>query len=300
MSKAIYNFSYEGKSNRVDLKRGMYLFELWGAQGYCGSYSNNQYACTGAYVRGILSLRKITTFFLFVGRQGIGSSMTIFNGGGSGQHTGGGATDVRLVDGTWNNFDSLKSRIIVAAGGGGVDNDDYGGPGGGLNGYASLKNHGKGATQTSGGNGLVNGTFGSGGGTENLGCSGSSDGNGAGGGGYYGGGCSDVSASYGGGGGSSFISGYKGCDAIAANSTNDKIFHTGQPVHYSGYVFTSSSMIDGKSYMPAPTSNTYEEGHRGDGYIRITFLQDNFCRTANSNLRFSICHSLLFCLFIAK
>ena len=32
---------------------------------------------------------------------------------------GGGATDVRLTPGEWNNFDSLKSRIMVAAGGGG-------------------------------------------------------------------------------------------------------------------------------------------------------------------------------------
>ena len=33
--------------------------------------------------------------------------------------TGGGATDVRLVGGTWNSFSSLKSRIMVAGSGGG-------------------------------------------------------------------------------------------------------------------------------------------------------------------------------------
>lgn len=54
-----------------------------------------------------------------------------YNGGGYGVQrnnnnsyvhnsgSGGGATDVRLVGGAWNNFDSLKSRIMVAAGGGG-------------------------------------------------------------------------------------------------------------------------------------------------------------------------------------
>ena len=49
-----------------------------------------------------------------------------YNGGGLGtwDHSddeaagaGGGATDVRLISGEWNNFESLKSRIMVAAGG---------------------------------------------------------------------------------------------------------------------------------------------------------------------------------------
>ncbi|MFR6022533.1 MAG: glycine rich domain-containing protein [Clostridia bacterium] len=33
------------------------------------------------------------------------------------QELGGGATDIRLVSGEWNDFESLKSRIMVAGGG---------------------------------------------------------------------------------------------------------------------------------------------------------------------------------------
>ena len=74
---------------------------------------------------------------------------TSFNGGGSGSNTcnefknylGGGATDVRLKNGDWDNLDGLKSRIMVAAGGGGglYNRNSYTGnepgDGGGLIGY---------------------------------------------------------------------------------------------------------------------------------------------------------------------
>lgn len=75
-----------------------------------------------------------------------------------------GATDIRTVNGSWNDNTSLLSRIMVAGGGGGSDNttneaigagdDGSGGAGGGLvaenarvNGVYSL---GTGATQTIG------------------------------------------------------------------------------------------------------------------------------------------------------
>lgn len=62
-------------------------------------------------------------FYIYVGGQ------SGYNGGGSPSTQaypaniggyGGGATDIRLINGTWNNFESLKSRIMVAGGGGGA------------------------------------------------------------------------------------------------------------------------------------------------------------------------------------
>jgi hypothetical protein len=53
----------------------------------------------------------------------------------------------------------------------------------------------------------------------------------------------------GGGGGSSFISGHEGCDAIDEQSTEQNIIHTGQSIHYSGYYFTNTLMIDGNGYQ---------------------------------------------------
>ncbi|EAX89183.1 hypothetical protein TVAG_195590 [Trichomonas vaginalis G3] len=175
-----------------------------------------------------------------------------YGGGGPGQFGGGGASDIRLLPGDYANFTSLKSRIIVAAGAGGPDTGDLGGPAGSLEGFNSNNNHGNGGTQTSGGRGYVNGSFGKGGGNPSkLDASG----NGAGGSGYFGGGSSKNSHDYGGGGGSSFISGYPGCVAITEDSTENSIkFRTGEftSIHYSGLKFEKSLIIDGNHQMPSP------------------------------------------------
>ncbi|KAI5504895.1 glycine-rich protein family [Trichomonas vaginalis G3] len=191
-----------------------------------------------------------------------------YGGGGPGQFGGGGASDIRLLPGDYANFTSLKSRIIVAAGAGGPDTGDLGGPAGSLEGFNSNNNHGNGGTQTSGGRGYVNGSFGKGGGNPNR-----IDalGNGSGGSGYFGGGSSTIINDYGGGGGSSFISGYPGCVAITEDSTENSIkFRTGDftSIHYSGLKFEDPIMIDGKSQMPSP-NGTNETGHSGNGFIRI-------------------------------
>ena len=113
----------------VTLRPQKYLFECWGAQG--GFIELNE-SGRGAYVSGVIHLRKKTKMFLFVGEKGkVNSNETTFNGGGAGfyaidEHdsysfssSGGGATDIRLKDGDWDNNSSLISRIIIAAGGGG-------------------------------------------------------------------------------------------------------------------------------------------------------------------------------------
>jgi hypothetical protein len=160
---------------------------------------------------------------------------------------------------------------MVAAGAGSPGWLENGGSGGGLIGTSGVNERaGRYATQTSGGAAGVGtiasgtaGSFGRGGaGAGNNGAAG-------GGGGYYGGGGGGYTneVDHGsGGGGSSFISGYTGCNAI--NSTGA---HTGQPNHYSGYIFTDMQMIDGNTQMSSP-SGAIETGHSGNGYARITYL----------------------------
>lgn len=254
---------------------GKYKIELWGASGASNGGSGGR----AAYTKGEINLTGASKIYIYVGSKPADFLTAGYNGGGAGIYlngytrgrAGGGATDVRLVNGIWNDVNSLRSRIMVAGGGGG--DTLYGGSAGGLTGItgtvvtgATSAIPGTGGTQTSGGtsgNG-ANGTFGVG--ADSAPISGT-DQSGAGGGGYYGGGCGyDGDLSAGGGGGSSFISGYTGCNAIDATGT-----HTGQPNHYSNLIFTNSVMIDGNTSMPNPAGGT-ETGHVGNGYARITYL----------------------------
>ena len=281
------NFPYTGGEQSITLPKGKYKIECWGAQG--GSM-NGYIGGKGAYTKGNIILQKITPLYIYVGG---GNSTTVnggYNGGGSltdGQtaygRAGGGATDIRLDNSGVLQFNSLKTRIMVAAGGGGANNrgegygDGNGGAGGALIGIAGVSvNHtngygygyGNGGTQTSGGssstyNEAYNypGKFGQGAGVS-MGYYTQS----AGGSGYYGG---AASAHGGAGGGSSFISGYDGCNAISKDSTESNITHTGQSVHYSGLYFTEGTMIAGNTSMPSTNGST-ETGHSGNGYARIT------------------------------
>lgn len=250
---------------------GIYKLEAWGA----GITTCN----IGSYTSGFISLNKDKIIYVYVGQSGISNIMTAnqsWNGGGAvtsgysdgNNFSGGGATDFRLVSGNWDDFSSLKSRIMVAGGGGGVVSAyDRLGFAGGLesidsrhlfNGqeFIALK-----ATQTSGYK------FG-------IGASGDRTG---GGGGYYGGNTTsqilntsrtDHCASSG---GSSFISGYPGCNAIKESSTESNIVHSDSPNHYSGYIFSNSVMLAGNAVMPSPSGGT-ETGHSGDGYCIISWI----------------------------
>ena len=236
--------------------------------------------------------------YVFVGEKGVphigesGTGKETFNGGGKQGHiyyngSGGGGTDIRLKYASlWKNFESLKSRIIVAGGGGGAQHyllGSSGGNAGGLiGGDGNRSSDGwashlslilpTGGTQTSGGKASYSrattaypGGFGYGGNNEP-----GDDHGGGGGGGYYGGGggAMEAGAVTSGGGGSSFISGYPGCDAISASSTENNIIHTGQPNHYSGYVFTDVVMKAGNEVMPSPNGGV-ETGHTGSGFAII-------------------------------
>ena len=284
-------------------KTGSYKIELWGASG--GALSIDDIG-KGAYTSGKVNLDKGDILYLYIGGAGKYASTinpsqsysfyNYFNSGSSASTqfgisdrywgVGGGATDVRLVSGNWNDFSSLKSRIMVAgAGGGGYESYEsqntpnpvfkrYGGAGGGLIGYQGFQMNyqyghaGTGGTQTVGGysecleseNCLATvgmnsvGSFGVAGSRDNFnGCTG-------GGSGYFGGGGS--THVQGSGGGSSYISGHNGCVAIEESSTENNIsFPTKNGVactdgttdqdcsiHYSGKVFTDTVMIDGNGY----------------------------------------------------
>ena len=265
----------------LDAYRGLYFIECWGASGSSGQ-SSPEIVSYGGYVSGYIKIEKRRNLYLYIGAEGKEKQENpVFNGGGPGQHTGGGASDVRLIGGNWNDLESLKSRIIVAGAGAGRDGTcdvsrvDPPGSAGGIVGSPSESNSESGATQTSGGKGYNDGTFGIGGG--NPVSSPEMDSNGGGGGGYYGGGNGNNDWCGSGGGGSSFISGYSGCNAVASDYTLENKHHLGHPFHFSGYWFFHSTMISGNSTMPSPNSDSNENGHRGPGAIRITMIDYIFC-----------------------
>ena len=288
---------------------GRYKIELWGAQ---GNYVNVGFLeGYGAYTSGEIILQQNTPLYFYIGRSvGNDSSLrytSMFNGGSvatnvNGSHyaaSGGGATDVRLTNGIWNNDASLRSRIMVSGGGGGAwyqqdSNNSKGANAGGLYGYDSVVNVTTSAkiycaplgeaSQTNGGQRVstsytspycsnnTSGSFGIGG---NACTSGSSPLGGGGGGGYYGGTGGTHASGYcasGGGGGSSFISGHTGCVAVTAedNQNPKSGCTTGSSdnncsIHYSGKVFTNTKMIDGAGYVWTNTKGTQEQMPNPEG-----------------------------------
>ena len=302
----IYTFEYTGLPQEYVVPQdGTYKIELWGASG------GGELKGLGAYTKGDIELTKGTKIYIYVGESGKYNAKndkvtTSFNGGGSacggqskGCASGGGATDIRLVYGKWNDSASLKSRIIVAAGGGGAADLKNAGSGGGLFGYDSDFQHSNlfsqckatGGSQIIGGNNtcyendMLIGRFGIGGYWPND--------NGSGGSGYYGG-ASGYGYHSSGAGGSSFISGHKGCIAIASSTSTAPRNDTSEiqceegtedivcSKHYSNYVFSNTIMIDGQGYnwttekattsegMPTHDGTSIMTGNVGDGYAKIT------------------------------
>src|SRR5574344_1830099 len=299
----VFNYAYTGNYQTFTATcDGTYKFEAWGAQG--GSASSF-IGGTGSYTVGTIYLNKGDTIYVYVG--GIGSAVSSgtlttggYNGGGTcscgtGNYStgcGGGATDFRLVSGSWSDAVSLRSRIMVAAGGGGghyrSDTTSKGGYGGTINGYSAREyagsyayNYAGGASHISGGgigNGnnentayLYAGSFGYGGGSSAV--YNNSTGGGS---GYYGGGSGRFMS---GGGGSSYISGYKGCVAVtSASSTSPKSGCTNGTsditcsYHYSGLIFNNTNMIAGNASMPTHDGTSTMTGNSGNGYAKITLV----------------------------
>ncbi len=249
------DFSSVGSSS-ITLEPGEYVMQCWGAQGGRATL-NKAYKGTpgkGGYSYGELVLTTPTTFYTYTGGQGgdgakncskyCGGGSPGSNGGGWGGDDdnddngggGGGASDIRLVSG------NLYSRIMVAGGGGGCCGNETTAGGGGTSGGTPPKGSAVGATQTSG---YLFGQGGAGGrGGDNAVAGG------GGGGGYYGG---VGNGRHAGAGGSGFVSGMSGCNAIKGNGDTTP---TGQPNHYSGFVFRNASMSTGVQ--------------SGNGWIRIS------------------------------
>lgn len=251
---------YSGDQKELVLPKGIYILELYGAQGGTFYLSSSVTAVggLGGYTKGTLALEKEQTVLLRVG--GTTSGLTGgYNGGGAGSYEsggfyggagGGGATDIYL-----RNNSTSKTLIAVAGGGGGGaanwpagENDVInliGGNGGGSQGspgnldqeyfgIGSSKPEWYGVTpqggsQTNAGTGGYNAYSGSGPiGGAGVGSSG-------GGGGYYGGG------------GGSFYQG-------------------------DGYNYILTTGAGGSGYIgPLLTEAETQNGQRsGDGFIRIT------------------------------
>ena len=298
----VFNFDYTGDVQAFTAPiKGTYKIEAWGASGGDVTINDVIYqGGLGGYTSGTINLEKNQTLYIYVGSSPSNYEGG-YNGGAAGGYEtdgkytgGGGATDIRIVNGNWNDFNSLKSRIMVAAGGAGtgkyLNSSLIGGAGGGLIGYSGNIRSGDyshihevatGGSQTSYGVGsdlICNSKFGYAVDT----CDSYGTGGGA---GYYGGGSglstyANVSS---GAGGSSFISGHNGCDAIKKESTEDNIIHTGESIHYSGLYFTNTVMIDGNGYnwttekgdylkMPPHVDNTTMTGNHGNGFARITMI----------------------------
>lgn len=144
----VFNFSYTGKVQSVELPKGKYKLQCWGAQGGTSYGSSNGAGSKGGYSEGILTLTEKTTLYVFVGGQGSrGSSSSLVNGGWNGGGAsvgysgynsdgtngysypacGGGATDISTVTSdmsyssgrTNRSSASLLARCIVAGGGAG-------------------------------------------------------------------------------------------------------------------------------------------------------------------------------------
>ncbi|MCZ6390772.1 glycine-rich protein [Clostridioides difficile] len=252
-----WDFNYRGEDQSVTLKPGKYKLECYGASGG-GWFSEWTKGAKGGYSKGELTLKKETILYVYAGETGCKpftngiNNWTGFNGGGRGANAsvdpkfvlcGGGATDIRLIRGSWSNEQGLLSRILVAGGAGAINSSDYGvGNGGGMEGskgFDSSNAFVTGGTQYQGGIGLedkYNGLFGRA----------SSTGTGQGGGGGWFGGAGGLTYNAAGG------SGY----ALTKDSYKPP-----------GYIPTS------EYYLENVVMTTGGNTTRADGYAKITLLQ---------------------------
>ena len=254
----------------VNLESGNYEMKCWGAAGedWTAVYtpSHKYLGGHGGYTKGDIFISVTRTFYVFTG------NVYGYNGGTWSNSiygaSGGGSTDIRLIKGTtgsgdnWADWESRKSRIMVAGGGGagmardcdlskgvpdgptkGYYGDGNGGYGGGLKGGdGQSTNH----TRAYGYNQCYGGGQDYVGWTQyhDLGIRPASDGSisytgsfggvytqtsynvqGGNGGGYY----TGAYGSHGGpGGGSSYISGHAGCIAVLENATETRNAETGK------------------------------------------------------------------------
>ena len=272
-----YTYNYTGNYQEFIVPyTGEYKLEVWGARGG-GSHQNSEMgiAGLGGYSKGNIKLKKGEKLYIYVGEEGYWTgippavSKEAWNGGGSGQKFstdgrnptggGGGATDIRLINGKWNDTESLLSRIIVAGGGGGGSMDgERGGAGGGLSGYTFDSSYGASGTQTTGwafGYGFSANSENKQFVNQTWGCAG-------GGGGWYGGMYPAVKTTASGGGGSGFV------------WTTDSAKNVPEGYNASErYFLEETETIAGNKAMPTYDGATTMTGNNGNGYAKITLIE---------------------------
>jgi hypothetical protein len=264
-------------------RSGVYRLEVWGAQGGNALASGNfttRRGGYGGYSYGEVYLEEGTILTLRGGGAGVQSTGTGtisggYNGGGSltgvasgTGGSGGGASDIQLGD--TSAASNLYARLIVAGGGGGGSNINTSNHGtGGYAGGPAGSAEGVGGTQTSGG---------SGGGSFGLGGNGSAAATGAGGGGWYGGGARNAGMINGsaGGGGSGWVytqNAYNTWAGIAGATAVSSMAAAG----LTGDIYLGNTkLLSGNQDFPAADgSGIYETGHSGNGYARVTLIEEN-------------------------
>lgn len=140
----VFNFDYTGTVQEVELPKGRYKLQCWGAQGGASPIPLiTASGSKGGYSEGYLNLDSITNLYVFVGGKPGNSPFHPvpggWNGGGNGVGQmsimidstnyvmgcggGGGGTDIRTISSSDpRSLESLLSRFIVAGGGGGGSN----------------------------------------------------------------------------------------------------------------------------------------------------------------------------------
>jgi prepilin-type N-terminal cleavage/methylation domain-containing protein len=126
------SFAYTGSAQTYVIpESGYYKLQVWGAS--AGDNTNfDTLGGKGSYAEGEKYFDAGATIYIQVGGRGTdvgvadntGDFLTNggYNGGGDGAGagpSGGGATDIRMLAGSWDDTASLNSRVIVAGGGGG-------------------------------------------------------------------------------------------------------------------------------------------------------------------------------------
>ena len=262
----VFNFDYTGDEQTFTVPiSGTYKLETWGAQGSTNLGTNGKTSGGyGGYSVGFIDLKNNDNIYINVGQNynTTGEKLAAYNGGGIGDMSGGGATHIAFSSGELYTLENSVDKIIIVSGGGGGEDtcEDWNtatetivsGSGGGFKGVDSCLRPGYGGTQSNGGSGYNNGTFGKGG---NSGLTG--DSGGAGGGGFYGGG-SGNNASYSSGGGGS---GY-----IGNKNLFNKVMYCYNCEESSE---ESTKTISTSCTDTTPTSNCTK---KGSGYARITLV----------------------------
>jgi hypothetical protein len=275
----------------VTLESGIYDLEVWGAQGGNDtSYPTTVFGGRGGYSKGTVQLKSRTTLYVYVGGSGTGST----SGGRDGSTGGGGAIDIRLQNGAWNDASGLRTRIIVAGGGGGRHGRNYentafvGNDGGGTTAPSySIRGEtsASGATQTSSGSssnncgGVAYGSFGYA--NPNSQSNVNSKG------GYNGGARgSDVFSNGGAGGG--WWGGITVCSTSSGGSGFVYTSSNSQCSASSDYYLSNTSIFSGNTNFLSPFGGN-ELGHRGNGFARITNIRP-FPTPSASKDSFSLYH----------